>query len=48
MLPGAAEGISYFITPNMSRLGDPQVTCHVVKNYIHSIIILKKKYLSRL
>ncbi|XP_071175992.1 sodium-dependent noradrenaline transporter-like [Mytilus edulis] len=25
MLPGAAEGVSYFITPNMSRLGDPQV-----------------------
>lgn len=25
LLPGAADGVSYFITPNMSRLGDPQV-----------------------
>ncbi|KAJ8302631.1 hypothetical protein KUTeg_019027, partial [Tegillarca granosa] len=25
LLPGAKEGVSYFITPNVSRLGDPQV-----------------------
>ena len=42
MLPGAAAGVSYFITPNMSRLGDPQVTCQLVKKNMHSIIIFKK------
>lgn len=26
LLPGAIEGIKYFITPNLKRLGDPQVT----------------------
>ncbi len=30
-LPGSYEGIVYFITPNVERLGDPQV---VICNYV--------------
>ena len=29
MLPGAIEGMKYFITPNLERLNDPNVSLYV-------------------
>lgn len=27
-LPGAADGIKFYLTPDLSRLGDGRVTCY--------------------
>ena len=37
LLPGAVEGMKYFITPNLDRLNDPQVILKTIIFFIGTI-----------
>lgn len=41
-LPGAVDGIIYYLYPDVSRLSDPQVNMHVQSSYLTIHIVLSK------